>query len=170
MGYFGRGFILQLLRGLFEGSVHQTRLCIGQDAVAVVFPFRLCPGHFGGDLPGVIQQLAPGDLQELVQLFNPFAHRHRLAVERLELSELDVEVHDPVQRLQLVLVEIVLGDRDVLPANDPAGTGGLQAHSSGCVASARWWITSAAVWPCVAQCILFCTVAKNCWDISVLGL
>ena len=28
---------------------------------------------------------------------------------------------------------------------------------------------SAAVCPCVAQCILFCTVAKNCCDSSVSG-
>ena len=34
----------------------------------------------------------------------------------------------------------------------------------GLLASARSWMISAAVWPCVAQCILFCTVAKNCCD------
>jgi hypothetical protein len=28
--------------------------------------------------------------------------------------------------------------------------------------SARPWTISAAVCPCAAQCILFCTIAKNC--------
>ena len=34
----------------------------------------------------------------------------------------------------------------------------------------RAWMTSAAVCPCAAQCILFCTVAKNCCEISVFGV
>lgn len=39
----------------------------------------------------------------------------------------------------------------------------------GVVASARIATISAAVWPCAAQCILFCTVLKNRWDASMRG-
>jgi hypothetical protein len=36
----------------------------------------------------------------------------------------------------------------------------------GFAASARPWMTSAAVCPCAAQCILFCTMAKKSCDAS----
>ena len=39
----------------------------------------------------------------------------------------------------------------------------------GFVASARSEITCAAVFPWIAQCILFCTVAKNFCAASVAG-
>ncbi len=39
----------------------------------------------------------------------------------------------------------------------------------GFAASARLWMTSAAVCPCTAQCILFCTVAKKSCDVSTRG-
>ena len=48
---------------------------------------------------GVIEQLAPRHLQELVELGDPVVHRHRLALECLQLGVLDVEADDAVQNL-----------------------------------------------------------------------
>jgi hypothetical protein len=50
-------------------------------------------------LPGVIEQPAPRRLQELVELRDPVVHRHRVALERLQLGVLDVETDDAVQNL-----------------------------------------------------------------------
>ena len=41
--------------------------------------------------------------EELVELVDPVAHPHRLPLERLQLGEFDVEVHDAVEDLQLGL-------------------------------------------------------------------
>jgi hypothetical protein len=36
--------------------------------------------------------------------------------------------------------------------------------------SARSWTISAALWPFAAQCISFCTVAKNCCERSYVSV
>jgi len=60
--------LLNLLRGFLESRVHRTWRGVQQNTIAPIFQLGLRPGIFGGNLAGVIQQLAPGNFQKLVQL------------------------------------------------------------------------------------------------------
>ena len=55
----------------------------------------------------MLQKPSPGDFHELVQLGDPVAHGHGLALEGLKFGVFDVEVHDAVKHLQFVLGEVV---------------------------------------------------------------
>ena len=55
-----------------------------------------------GYFPGVIQQLAPGDFQELIQFCDPIAHRHRFPFQCLKLCIFDVEIHNAVNVRRLI--------------------------------------------------------------------
>jgi hypothetical protein len=119
---------LELLRGCFELGVDRSRIGVRLGLVAGVLVFGLGLGDVCGDGARVIEQLAAGGLEELVELFDPIAHGHRGALERLELGELDVEVHDAMEHLQLGLGEVVLRHRRVGFADQAAGPRRLHAH------------------------------------------
>lgn len=163
------------------GAGFSSCFAVASNAVSIIQGFASCSARkrsysrsafafatLRRDGAGVIEQLAPRRLEELVELVDPVAHRHRLALQRLQLGELDVEVHDAVEHLQLGLGKVVLRDGGVGLADYAARTRRLHAPPmNGLSLSARSWTISAAVWPCAAQCI--CTVTKNCCERSVSG-
>ncbi len=124
----GLGQFLQFLGRLFKVRIYRTRRGIEQGFVFHVFQLRPGSGILGGNASGMLQKPSPGDFQELVQLGDPVAHGHGLALEGLKFGVFDVEVHDAVKHLQFVLGEVVLGHRRVFLADDAAGPGGFQPH------------------------------------------
>ena len=85
-------------------------------------------GRRGSDRARMFQELPPGHLQELIQLGDPVAHSHGLALEGLQLGVLDVQAHDAVQHLQLGLAQVVLRHRRIGLVDDAAGPRGLHTH------------------------------------------
>jgi len=106
-----------LLRGLLEIYINLTRLHIGKNTVAVVFPFRLCLSHIVGDAPRVGEDVALVERQEGIQLLDPICHVHRNASHGLAFGEDEVLLDEIIECGQLRLSEVILGDRDILLAN-----------------------------------------------------
>ena len=79
------------------------------------------------NLAGVIQDLPIGESQEVVQLRDPIGHVHGFPVPRLKFGKFQVGVDDPVERLEFLGLEVVLGDSDVVLRTTPPGRRG-QAH------------------------------------------
>src|ERR1019366_1300181 len=57
------------------------------------------------------------ECQEAVELLDPVRHVHGNAAHRLSLGKDEVLLHEVVQRGQLRLRQVVLGDGDILLAN-----------------------------------------------------
>ena len=76
----------------------------------------------------MVEQLASGNFQELIQLHDPVAHCHRLAPQRLQLGIFDVEIHNAVEHMQLVLRQIIFGDRRIFFSHEATGPRGMQPH------------------------------------------
>ena len=98
-----------LLEVLLDGRRQRARAAANRSYSSSAF----ATASLVGDLAGVREDLALGEPQEVVELGDPVGHVHRLAVQGLQLGELQVGRDDPVQRLDLLGVEVVLGDGHV---------------------------------------------------------
>lgn len=134
----------------------------------VLFGLSLGQGRFMGDGTGMGQELAVAQLQKIVEFDDPVAHGHRFSTAGLQLGEIQVSGDNQVQRFDFLMGQVVLGDDGVRAPGTRAGPQ-VVIPIFGLSASARLPITSAAVWPCAAQCILFWTTAKNFCEASALG-
>src|ERR1041385_872870 len=87
--------------------------------VVLLLGKALC--HLGGDLAGVREHLVLVELQEGVELRDPFGHLHRNLPIALILGVVEVHRHDALELLDLALDQVVLGDADIALEDLPLG-------------------------------------------------
>lgn len=95
--------------------------------VLVVFGFGLFFGHLVRDSAGVFEDVSFVKLQECVEAVGPVLHGHGDTSHGLAFSVDKVLFNQVVQRGQLLLIEVVLGDGDIVFADFIATPVG-QAH------------------------------------------
>lgn len=111
---------------MLERGVDRAGLPVFERVIAVVLALGFGSRGFRRDRSRVVEQRAAGHLEELVELGDPVLHRHRSALQRLQLRILDVQVHDAMKDLQPWFGEVVLGDRSVRFADDATRAGRIE--------------------------------------------
>lgn len=80
-----------------------------------------------GDGSGMFQEFPVAQPEEIIKFGDPVAHRHGLAAAGLKSGEIEVRRYDETQRLNFLMVQMVLCEADVGAARPAAGPRG-QAH------------------------------------------
>lgn len=113
--------------GLIEISACLVSLLDALEIEFLVFGLGEFPGQFVRDFPRMRQDIAVIDGQECVELGDPIAHVHGDAAHGLALGKDEVLLDEVVQGGEFRLVEVMLGDGNVLFAHLGSAPMG-QAH------------------------------------------
>lgn len=89
-------------------NLHGGEVVLGALLELVVFIIGFLLGEFGGDLAGMSKDVLSGDTQEIVENVYPVLHVHRAVFLSLHFGEVEIQTHDAVKRLHLLVREIVL--------------------------------------------------------------